>query len=112
MASAVNWVARLAKKGSQGFENSRMGQYKKFRAANFARNRALIQSGKYTGGGVRGLISKGNDKFNKSNYSGKFGDRSAAAGASQVIKEENEEVENAARLISHRKRSGRITWAR
>lgn len=89
----------LGKKGSQGYENSRVGQYKKFRAANFARNRALVQSGKYTGGGIRGAASSLNNKFNKSNLSGKFGDRSAAAGASQVIKEENEEVENAERLI-------------
>lgn len=88
----------LGKKGAQGFENSRVGQFKKYRQGENTRKRALVQSGAYKGRGLAGAKSKLYGAFNDSKYSGKFGDRSAASGIGVAEEIEEKEVNEAVKL--------------
>ena len=93
-----------AKKGSQGYENSRIGQFKKYKSSEANLRRAKVQSGAYKGRGGKlnpyNLLSMGNKYLNQkpvlnNPIAGKFGQRSAAMGISLVNKEESEEVQRA-----------------
>ncbi len=93
----------LGKKGSQGYENSRLGQFKKYRGQKSALNRTKIQAGVYSGRGGKfnpnNWRSSLNSKFNDSKLSGEFGDRSADTGIALINKEEKEGIDNAVQRI-------------
>lgn len=84
----------------KGVQNSRYGQFRKYRQEEASRRRALIQAGAYDGKGGKlnpgNWGSKLNGAINRSRLSGKFGDRSAAAGIAASQKIGQEQVDNEA----------------
>lgn len=82
------------KKGAAAYGNSRLAQFKNYRAQNAARRRTLVQSGAYEGkwgkANPRNWANAANKKINQSNLSGRFGDRSVAKGAAIINKEQEE----------------------
>ncbi|MFZ2835744.1 MAG: hypothetical protein WAZ21_00285 [Candidatus Saccharimonadales bacterium] len=91
-------------KGQKAYDNSRVGQFNKYREGERVKRRGLIQAGVYSGRGgkfnPRNWASAANNSFNQSNLSGNFGDRSAAMGVDAAEKIEDEQVGAAAKLMS------------
>lgn len=88
-----------SKSGQKAYENSRIGQFKKYREGERNIRRAKIQSGTYDGPGgkfnPRNLASSMNKSFNQSSRSGAFGDRALAQGATIENKEDMELMKSA-----------------
>ncbi|MCX2746262.1 hypothetical protein OOZ51_00345 [Arthrobacter sp. MI7-26] len=84
------------KRGEKAYDNSRLGQFKKYREGEKNRRRGLVQAGVYSGKGGNtnplNLLSKMNKRFNDSQLSGSFGNRSAAAGIEAASKIDDEQV--------------------
>jgi hypothetical protein len=91
----------LGKKGSDAYGNSRLAQYKNYRADEKNKRRALIQSGQYEGSAGflwnRSLGNKINKRINEG--SGDFGRKSAAKGVQLVSKITNDEFNEAETLL-------------
>lgn len=89
--------------GGKVNDTSRLGQYNKYRQGEANKRRALIQGGAYEGKGgklnPRNWASRTNKAINNSRLSGKFGDRSAAAGIGIANKAEAEEIGFAEQIL-------------
>lgn len=87
-------------RGDKAYENSRLGQFKRYRKDERNKRRALIQAGAYSGSNRnplnwgRNASSAVNRRINASPLSGQFGMRSAAAGEALYDKEEQEAAAN------------------
>ncbi|OFI39533.1 hypothetical protein BIU82_00175 [Arthrobacter sp. SW1] len=83
------------------YDNSKLGQYKKFREGEAAKRRALIRAGVYQGRGgrwnPRNWASSANSMVNSA--SGKFGMRMEAAGVNLSDKAEQEDIDMATKAL-------------
>lgn len=90
----------LTKNAKKGFENSRLGQFQKYRQGVRDKNRALAQGGSYTGNNpfykIGSSVSK---RINNSALSGDFGNSQASAGIVLAEAQEAEQVKAAAARI-------------
>lgn len=91
--------------GNKAYENSRIGQFKRYRSQEAAKRRSLIQAGAYKGSGknplnwqrnIRSGLNRGVNKI----IPGRFGTRSAAAGIALANKEDATLIEQEMALMA------------
>ncbi|MCU1580020.1 MAG: hypothetical protein JWP19_2224 [Rhodoglobus sp.] len=96
-------------KGRKTYDNSRLGQFKKYRSGVWDRRRAGVQSGTYTARGGRAnplnWLSGANRGLNRA--SGRFGDRLSAQGDALGDAEDAELMKNADSKVGNIKFDGR-----
>lgn len=91
-------AAKANGKAKERWGNSTLARYGKYREGEKSRKRSLIQAGVYEGKGGKAnplnWRSAANRRFNESSLSGKFGDRTAAAGSAAANKIAQDEIAN------------------
>lgn len=100
----------LGKAGAKGYQGTRLGKFQQFRREKRQINRALTQSGAYTGRNkLRQRLSDFNKFVNTSTVGGEFGDRLAAQGVVLARETEEKSAKEQATLLRSQIASGSMT---
>jgi hypothetical protein len=115
LGSMINKIGGRASGGAgkmarKGFEGSRAGKALQYQKERRATDRALTQAGAYNGKKRwRRGVSKMNQKFNSSKFSGKSGDRLANQGLGLARETEGKEAADQATMLRSQIASGAMT---